>query len=88
MSPSTRHLVASLAVFALLAIAAVAHAGFGRDAYSPLVVSPVANGTTFDAAAADGSGGMFVSWQPGSGLYVTRLTATGGYATGWNPSGY
>jgi len=82
--PATATAAAALSLFAL---SGVAHAGFGHDPYSPVVISPMATLTLFSDAAADGSGGMFVTWVAGNKAYVTRLTSTGAYASGWSSAG-
>src|SRR5512140_2779403 len=68
-----------------------ARAGFGRDAYHPVVVAPIGFNTLFNSAAPDGNGGMFVAWTGPSvsagDVLVQHLDALGAIAPGWPAAG-
>jgi len=76
-----------LALLLTAVTASTALAAFGRDPYTPVVLSPVAFNTMFGSAASDGSGGMLVAWTAGGDIYVQRLTSSGAVASGWPVNG-
>ncbi|MGH7740849.1 MAG: FlgD immunoglobulin-like domain containing protein [Candidatus Eiseniibacteriota bacterium] len=81
----------ALLLLALSLYATTARADFGRDPYTPVLIAPTSFGPTYGTAVADGSGGMFVTWDDSHGgtrdVYLQRLTARGALSPGWPVGG-
>jgi hypothetical protein len=78
----------ALTLSAFLAAAPRANGqSFGHDPYSPVVLQSLTAGTLFGSVAADGSGGMLISWNYNNDIYVQRLTSTGAVYVGWPSNG-